>query len=65
MRDAGLDLGLWIDRFDGLGEAAQAVDDSDEDVINAPLPEQGICITVSPGCCWKDDGLSTIALLCK
>lgn len=39
MQDAGLDLGLWIDRFDGLGEAAQAIDDSDEHVINAAIFE--------------------------
>jgi hypothetical protein len=35
--DAGLDLRLWINRFNGLGEAAQAVNDGDQDIVQSSI----------------------------
>ncbi len=34
MDDAGLNRGLWKDRVDGVGEALQAVDDGDQNVLD-------------------------------
>ena len=39
MPNAGLDLGLWKGRLDGLREALEAVHDRDKDVLSAPVAQ--------------------------
>ncbi|AEO46984.1 hypothetical protein F11_02570 [Rhodospirillum rubrum F11] len=36
---AGLDLGLRKRRLDGLGEAHEPIDDSDQDILDAPVSQ--------------------------
>jgi hypothetical protein len=39
VHNAGLDLRLRVHRLDGFGEAAQPVDDGDQDVVKAAVLE--------------------------
>ena len=41
MDNAELDLCLWKDAGDGLGEALEAVDTGDEDIVHAPVFQFG------------------------
>ncbi len=41
MDDAVLDLGIWVDAFNGFWEALKAVDTGNKNILYAPIVEIG------------------------